>query len=653
MVVFQFFLGILFSLTVFAQNSWQLNTVEVNSRISKQSQPLILAPGNFTVKDQSQMQERVSPDLNQLLQFEPNIDFNGGPRPHAELPRIRGLGAERILILDEGVRQNFQTTHSGRLFSDFTIMENIEVVKGPWSALYGSGALGGVLSFQRSTAADLKRRHGQDKTGEISLMGQTGSQLGSARITYFNDHNQLISYRQSENQNLLLSTGQKLQYSAAQEQDLYIASGFKISEHQDLMIKANQFKETTTAPLNPTQDTTTKSQIGVNKLMKQDIVFDYTFKKDNVEWRAKPYFRSTELTQQRLTDQRLESRKVDTTGLDTWVNHSLKAEDYQLTTTLGAEVFQDINQGHRNNSQTLSSFPNAKSLESGIYLQPTLTLFKKWSLSPGLRYDQFSREPEDPSLSLNSGNRLTKKFYVTYLMDEGNKTIFAGWGEAFRSPRLQDIYVNGLHFPGFGPNPTNFFNPNPNLKPELAETAEIGTKQRFSYSHDSHVEFQLTGFKTQARDFIFQNIQIAQGQTEFINFDRVDLTGLEAMATWQKQNWTYIFSYGETKSRNLNTQEPLADTSADQWNLQIHQRLSDQIKWGLDSRYVERQDLVPTKTQITPEYYLFDIFAQWQTKKFGHYNLRLSNLMNRSFTPHGSFIAGPARNLQFNWSLAF
>lgn len=67
-------------------------------------------------------------------------------------PMIRGFSANSLLIVLDGVRLNNAIYRSGNLQNvimlDPNVMESAEVVFGPSSALYGSDALGGTMSFQ-------------------------------------------------------------------------------------------------------------------------------------------------------------------------------------------------------------------------------------------------------------------------------------------------------------------------------------------------------------------------------------------------------------------------------------------------------------------------------------------------------------------------
>lgn len=66
-------------------------------------------------------------------------------------PMIRGFSANRVLLVVDGIRMNNAIYRSGNLQNiislDANSIENTEIIFGPGSVIYGSDALGGVMSF--------------------------------------------------------------------------------------------------------------------------------------------------------------------------------------------------------------------------------------------------------------------------------------------------------------------------------------------------------------------------------------------------------------------------------------------------------------------------------------------------------------------------
>lgn len=92
--------------------------------------------------------------VDDLLQNLPNVELFSGPRRIGEEANIRGFSDERIVTTLDGARQNFSIGHQGRFFLEPDLLKQIEVYRGPNSALYGSGSLGGVIALTTKDASD-------------------------------------------------------------------------------------------------------------------------------------------------------------------------------------------------------------------------------------------------------------------------------------------------------------------------------------------------------------------------------------------------------------------------------------------------------------------------------------------------------------------
>ena len=63
---------------------------------------------------------------------------------------MRGYDHRGVLVLVDGVRQGTDTGHLNGTFLDPALIKRVEIVRGPSALLYGSGALGGVISYDTS-----------------------------------------------------------------------------------------------------------------------------------------------------------------------------------------------------------------------------------------------------------------------------------------------------------------------------------------------------------------------------------------------------------------------------------------------------------------------------------------------------------------------
>jgi iron complex outermembrane receptor protein len=105
--------------------------------------------------------------------------------PAISKPFIRGLGYNRVVVVNEGVRQEGQQWGDEHgIEIDEMSVGRIEIVKGPASLMYGSDAIAGVVSFQSHTpVADGQVR------GNIYSQFQTNARLYALHGTVSGNRN--------------------------------------------------------------------------------------------------------------------------------------------------------------------------------------------------------------------------------------------------------------------------------------------------------------------------------------------------------------------------------------------------------------------------------------------------------------------------------
>ncbi len=101
-----------------------------------------------SVLTQKELQQRIESSIGETLRFEPGISstaFGAG----ASRPIIRGLGGDRISVLDNGIGtiDASQTSVDHAVAVEPAFAERIEVIRGPATLLYGSSAAGGVVNI--------------------------------------------------------------------------------------------------------------------------------------------------------------------------------------------------------------------------------------------------------------------------------------------------------------------------------------------------------------------------------------------------------------------------------------------------------------------------------------------------------------------------
>src|SRR6056297_374158 len=130
-----------------------------------------------------QLQQRAAPSLGEILDGNPGVttrSFGSAPAR----PVIRGFDGDRVLVLQNGERMGdlSGTAVDHAVGLDPLAMDRVEVVRGPASLMYGSGAIGGVVNL---FSADMPREWDKGSrsalASHISSMNDMGAGLISTR----------------------------------------------------------------------------------------------------------------------------------------------------------------------------------------------------------------------------------------------------------------------------------------------------------------------------------------------------------------------------------------------------------------------------------------------------------------------------------------
>lgn len=199
---------------VVSANKWEQDKKEIPNEIVKISQKEIAFTNPQTSADLLAQTGQVYVQKSQM---------GGGS------PMFRGFNANSVLIVIDGVRMNNAIYRSGNLQNiislDASAMEEVEVIFGPGSVMYGSDALGGVMDFhtkKASFATEKKLLVGgsgfvryasanQEKTANLTL-NIAGRRLASLTTFTFTDFDDLRVGGVRPNEEAYQDWGKRLEY---------------------------------------------------------------------------------------------------------------------------------------------------------------------------------------------------------------------------------------------------------------------------------------------------------------------------------------------------------------------------------------------------------------------------------------------------------
>ncbi len=115
------------------------------------------SPVTVQVVDSKTLENSTNVSLADDLKDIPGVEVTDNALAGRKQIRIRGEASSRVLILIDGQQVTYQRAgqdYGAGLLVDESALERIEVIKGPYSVLYGSQAIGGVVNFITKKGGD-------------------------------------------------------------------------------------------------------------------------------------------------------------------------------------------------------------------------------------------------------------------------------------------------------------------------------------------------------------------------------------------------------------------------------------------------------------------------------------------------------------------
>ncbi len=554
-----------------------------------------------------------------VLKGLPGVDVQrtGSPGSRENI-KIRGGLAAHTLVMIDGFPVNSPTLGSFDLGSlpvdDF---ERVEVVRGAQSALYGSGAMGGVVNFIPGKGEGERRyglgiAGGSFGTAKGNLFARGAGEKGAFRLgaggwrsdgTLDNDDTSLVSFLgtgeaalggRSRLHAIMLSTGQ--------EKGIPIDFGTR----RDANHRLNRRSFLSGARW----ETAFSKGVTVSA---SGMVFDEFFhEKDPGDPGEAFPFVFDDVTKTRKTDFRLEGRF---------------SQGPLSTTFLGVEYGKD-----RASDTYRSGFGDtdlaSSTFNRSIFVQEELRPREHWGLSLGARLDRNSE----------AGTQFNPKAAIYRSFGEGAVKVRAAAGRGFRVPTIsekRDLFVG-----------------NPALSPEVAVSYEGGADALFA---DRRGRISGTWFYQAYRDLIQFDSSVAGplGFGQLRNKGRAFSRGVEAEGTYlltPEAEMEIAYTFSDTwdsagQKRIIGIPRHRARTSL---LLSPSPSFHARADWRVESDQID----APLNGSATrrPGYARVDLYARyrWEIPDTGFREMaltgRIENLLNRKYEERIEF---PAPGINF------
>lgn len=511
---------------------------------------------------------------------------------------VRGLGGNRLLMLVDGLRlprgYSIGANAFGRDTVDFGLVERVELVRGPASALYGSDALAGVLAFTtrdpasylrdgRSLGGQLGLHYSGDdrswRTGAtvavraseafdwlLSAQVQHGHELRNQGEVHTADSTRTAANPQDDRGGALLFKG-VWRPAAGHRTTLTLEAGERKSEHEVLSARTVQ-----PSPL----PTAVRSLSATERSSRQRASLDHRWQA-GLPWaddlRLSLGLQDAETRQRSLEDRASAAdRSRDARYRERALQAGLQAgkllqhAGWQQQITYGADASRTrLSQfttgvtppaGER---FPLKRFPDTTEQALALYAQDEIRA-GRLTVTPGLRWDHYRLTPrrDDPLYAPEPAalkdSALSPKLALQWALSPAWRA-YGHYATGFRAPSPYQLNE-------FFENPTQFYRsvPNPALRPEKSRGLELGVK---AATPRARIEAAL--FSNRYRDFIDDRVRVGGSGTaadplvfQSVNRQRARIYGFELKAeALLGAAWRLQAAYGRARGRDDDSGQPL------------------------------------------------------------------------------------------------
>ncbi|EGE4658542.1 TonB-dependent receptor, partial [Salmonella bongori serovar 48:i:- str. 94-0708] len=259
-----------------------------------------------------------------------------------------------------------------------------------------------------------------------------------------------------------------------------------------------------------------------------------------------------------------------------------------------------------------SGFPEAKIDFSSGWLQDEITLRNlPVTLLGGTRYDNY-RGSSDGYADVDA-DKWSSRAGMTISPTDW-LMLFGSYAQAFRAPTMGEMYNDSKHF-SIGRFYTNYWVPNPDLRPETNETQEYGIGLRFDnlMLADDALEFKASYFDTNAKDYISTTVDFAARTTMSYNVPNAKIWGWDVMTKYTADLFSLDMAYNRTRGKNTDTGEYISSINPDTVTSKLNIPLAHSgFSVGWIGTFADRSTHVSSQYTKQPGYAVNDFYISYQ-----------------------------------------
>lgn len=509
-------------------------------------------PRSVEVITKEDIQNTGAISVRDALRTATNIDIVSVNHGGGENISIRGGDTDGVLILVNGRRvagENYFMSQGSNAYAldrlNLSNVDHIEILRGPASAIYGSGAMSGVINIITK----------KSEKPEFSVGVATGTNEMSNYYHYDTGKNGKVSVNFDVNfsklRNIDSKAGKNLLHGPKQAYNLNL--DYEMDENNNLNLMLDYAKDNLETRMRDFSVSSSapddlKYPITSFTSERKTIALTYDGKNSNSD-----YSLSASYSQLNRDPYAADTPGTNEKKYKSW---NIEARDTIRTSDNNKLIFGGEYRGDK--ASIYSGDNTVKNTDQySLYLYDEYRVDNKLLLTPAIRYDYHK----------SFGSHTSPNLGATYFISDKSR-FKANYGTSYRAPSVDELYGAFTHGGIWG---GMAIVGNPDLKPEKSKGWEISYEQEFGDTTSA----KLTYFDNKKEDAISYKIEMAppsQMGSKFYNIDSTSSKGVEFEIK-------HDFGKGFTLVGNYNWLDSVDDTTGERLNYNARNTYMAKLMW--------------------------------------------------------------------------
>ena len=508
-------------------------------------------PRSVEVITKEDIQNTGAISVRDALRTATNIDIVSVNHGGGENISIRGGDTDGVLILVNGRRvagENYFMSQGSNAYAldrlNLSNVDHIEILRGPASAIYGSGAMSGVINIITK----------KSEKPEFSVGVATGTNEMSNYYHYDTGKNGKVSVNFDVNfsklRNIDSKAGKNLLHGPKQAYNLNL--DYEMDENNNLNLMLDYAKDNLETRMRDFSVSSSapddlKYPITSFTSERKTIALTYDGKNSNSD-----YSLSASYSQLNRDPYAADTPGTNEKKYKSW---NIEARDTIRTSDNNKLIFGGEYRGDK--ASIYSGDNTVKNTDQySLYLYDEYRVDNKLLLTPAIRYDYHK----------SFGSHTSPNLGATYFISDKSR-FKANYGTSYRAPSVDELYGAFTHGGIWG---GMAIVGNPDLKPEKSKGWEISYEQEFGDTTSA----KLTYFDNKKEDAISYKIEMAPPSQmgKFYNIDSTSSKGVEFEIK-------HDFGKGFTLVGNYNWLDSVDDTTGERLNYNARNTYMAKLMW--------------------------------------------------------------------------